>query len=535
MKSLIEFARANVTRSIITLLICAALPLRAASKSGFVSNVETPIEFEVGGTHVVLSDTAECETETLDEAIVLKRKIYDGVRAHIHFLLKDNLVPASITATSCKVLGVRVGTRMTLSGEQRGNGVFTATRAVAYLVRNSKILPMRQTPGTLKGGAIIEEEPEVHHAAQGWIGSMWLDGYPMSIGPETTLSGAPAGGKLLYGFFGFALHPRFQVEPSSDCASYSGPAGLFRPDIWVMYEGARAANGNISATRLCLWPNEANEVETNKENKGKGNKKKLLRVNPPDYQLQIHGSIAMSHGKRLDIIPDQRLQDWLSRLGGEMVPQYQKALKDSDPAKIHFRFYVIHGAESTLEYAINVAKGWTYGMNRPGFDDAAIAMPDGLVAICDSTLAKINNTAQLEAILSYAVTFELQKQRSVRYDSTGHLGEPYDPTFTHYTLTILQDEQLLRIGIRQLYLAGYDIREAPFAWAVAQGKPVNNPVIDSKHPDKEIPWYAAYAFDYISKYYSDVDYSKLKRGEADYAQFLEELRKADPQAFEPSK
>lgn len=67
---------------------------------------------------------------------------------------------------------------------------------------------------------------------------------------------------------------------------------------------------------------------------------------------------------------------------------------------------------------------------------------------------------------------------------------------------------------------------------VAQGKPINNPLIDSKHPDKEIPWYAAYAFDYLSQYYQDVDYSKLKHGDAEYQQFLGELRKADPEAFE---
>ena len=79
-----------------------------------------------------------------------------------------------------------------------------------------------------------------------------------------------------------------------------------------------------------------------------------------------------------------------------------------------------------------------------------------------------------------------------------------------------------------MYLTGYDIREAPFAWAVAQGKAVANPVINSKHPDKEIPWYAAYAFNYISQYYKDVDYSKLKRGDAEYQRFLRELRKADP-------
>jgi hypothetical protein len=138
MKSLFEFAHANVTRSIFTFLICACLPLSGANKSGFVSNIETPTEFDAGGTHVVLNDNAECETETLDEAIVLKRKIYDGVRAHMYFIRQDDLVPASITATPCKTLGVQVGTRMTLTGEQRVTGVFAATHAIAYLVQNSK-------------------------------------------------------------------------------------------------------------------------------------------------------------------------------------------------------------------------------------------------------------------------------------------------------------------------------------------------------------------------------------------------------------
>lgn len=98
-----------------------------------------------------------------------------------------------------------------------------------------------------------------------------------------------------------------------------------------------------------------------------------------------------------------------------------------------------------------------------------------------------------------------------------------------------QKLQIISTGIRQMYLAGYDIREAPYAWAVAQGKPANNPVIDSKHPDKEIPWYAAYAFNYISQYYKDVDYSNLKRGRQEYQQFLKELRKADPEAFAQPK
>ncbi len=529
MKPLIEVARDNVTRSVFMLLICATISLNAENKSGFVTNVETPTEFDIGGNHVVLSDTTECEVETLDEEIVLKRNIYDGVRAHMHLVPRDDLVPTSLISTPCKGLRVHVGTRITLAGELSATGVLTARNAVKYIVRNHKILSILQNTITLRGGAIIEEAPDVHYSTQGWTGSMWLDGYPISIGPKTNLSGAPADSKLLYGFRGFTRHPRFQVEPSSACASHSVSAGLFRPNIWAMYEGAHATNGNIIATQLCLWPNEINSDGTNK-----GNKKKFLRVNSPNYQLQIRGSIEMPHKKHLDIIADQWLQDWLSRLGWEIVPQSQKALPDSDPAKIHFHFYVIHGPDSTLQYVGDLTKGRIYGMKRPGFDDAAIAMPDGLVVVRDSSLARIDNTAQLAAILSYAVTFTLQKQASVRYYSVGHLGEGYGPSFTPYALTVLQDEQLLRIGIRQMYLAGYDIREAPYAWAVAQGKPVQNPIINSKHPDQEIPWYAAYAFNYISQYYKDVDYSKLKRGETEYQQFLQELRKADPEAFAPT-
>ena len=135
----------------------------------------------------------------------------------------------------------------------------------------------------------------------------------------------------------------------------------------------------------------------------------------------------------------------------------------------------------------------------------------------------MQNQDQVVSLLSYAITSILQKQANIAC-----AGDIYDCLRD-------EDEQLLRIGIRQMYLAGYDIREAPYAWAVAQGKPVNNPVINSRHPDKEIPWYAAYAFNYISQYYKDVDYSKLKRGEAEYQQFLQELRKADPEAFAPAQ
>jgi hypothetical protein len=65
--------------------------------------------------------------------------------------------------------------------------------------------------------------------------------------------------------------------------------------------------------------------------------------------------------------------------------------------------------------------------------------------------------------------------------------------------------------------AGYDIRETTCARVAAEGKPTSNPV--SSFDD--VPWYAQYALSYISQFYSNVDYSKLKRGKKGYAQFLE--------------
>jgi hypothetical protein len=93
----------------------------------------------------------------------------------------------------------------------------------------------------------------------------------------------------------------------------------------------------------------------------------------------------------------------------------------------------------------------------------------------------------------------------------------------------------MRLGIRDMYLAGYDIREAPFAWIDERGQQVSNPVINASNPDDRFAWYSAYAFTCIRRYYPNVDYSKLKRGDAEYAAFLQELRKADPEAFAASK
>jgi hypothetical protein len=84
-----------------------------------------------------------------------------------------------------------------------------------------------------------------------------------------------------------------------------------------------------------------------------------------------------------------------------------------------------------------------------------------------------------------------------------------------------------------MYRAGYDIREAPYAWVKERGKAIKNP--QQKGAPYVSPGYAAYSFAFMSEFYPGEDYSKLKRGDAEYAQFLKQLRRSDPSAFNPSQ
>lgn len=161
--------------------------------------------------------------------------------------------------------------------------------------------------------------------------------------------------------------------------------------------------------------------------------------------------------------------------------------------------------------------------------------PDGTVLIPDTVLAHLNNEAQLAALLSYSLVATDQHLIEHLFRAQHFMGGRWSSSGRRNGYWIWQfiwnlNEQVLRLGIRQMYLAGFDIRYAPRAWEVEQGERIKPPLIvpDYKH----MPTFAAYAFHYIGQIYPDVDYSKLKRGRAEYSAFLKELRQADPDAFQ---
>ena len=468
----------------------------------------------------------ECSAETLDSNIELKEKTHAAILAHRYFGLQYRLVPSSTQSVSCNSLSLAVGSGVHLIGDvKRSEGIFFSTQMILYTVRIVQSNPALKW----KSGALLEEKSQVSRTAQGWSGTMWLDGYPMSITPDTTLLTAPTGTRMSYDHFESFGSPRMGAV-IAPLPSPKVSANLRQPNTWATYRGAAKADRYVWLYRVRLWPNQIDKREQESWTK------LTPAIQAPDYQNHAPGTVNFSHthkDKILRILPDQDVQNFVSKLGTTLIPQYQKDLPETDATKIHFHFYVVQPVGTAFDDEMRRSDGLSR-LLRPSWDEGVVALPNGLIFVPENMLARIENEAELAAIFSHAITSVLQKHRYITQHSRPYSCSMFcseDPDYGGYDFALEMNEQSLRISIRQMYLAGYDIREAPFAWAVAQGMAVNNPVVDSKEPDKEIPWYAAYAFDYISRYYSDVDYSKLKRGDAEYAQFLGELRKADPEAF----
>ncbi len=507
------------------ILLFLTVPAVAATLDGFVTNVTSSTTFDVGVLHVSLNGRTSCEARM---SYALKARVYPFGHIQAAIVSHQRSRDTTIIPMQCVTLPLVIGSRLHLVGMmQKQSLLFTATQAAVYVEAPTK---------SLEGAALIEEAPEITKDS---TGTLWINGYPTRITPQTKIFPAPATTAIRYSvhFDGtIGMHATEQSATPLSIKSLS-------TNMWVTYHATRAADGSVTATQLRFWPNQVDADEANYL------KTFAAVIDAPDYRKHISGSIRFKHGEAIKSLPDQAVQDYVFTLGMEMVPQYQKELSDTDATKVRFRFCVVQPFIATDGNQFVSIDGvlphvgrlkYTYdSIKSAEAIESIVAMPDGLILVPDSLLDHLQTKAQLASLLSYAITSILQKQAylawptitSPRAKRTYMLVDNNNPFI--YMFGYWQNTQMLKIGVRGTQLAGYDIREAPFAWAAAQGKPISTPVIDSKYPDKEIPWYATYAFNYISQYYKDVDYSKLKRGEKEYQQFLQELYKADPSLPQP--
>lgn len=390
--------------------------------------------------------------------------------------------------------------------------------AGVYLTHDSQVLQSlaRRTPGTY-----------------------WIDGYQMAISNQTQICwhDAPLQFGPILDRDGQSI-PR--LKTTSPCES-ALPGSLMR-SAWLQYLGVQkyisdyrlTSEMNVVASRVDVWRNENN-----------GNQ---MQAAPRQTWRTLCAS-ASPHRLRypnedpINVVCDARVNSYVenvfsSLLKPSAITPDAPIVKQEMPS-----FYVVKPFEVRHSYDFEAIDGsaaicglpdtpCTY--KRPPAHSIVhqiVYAPDGTVLIPDTALAHLKNEAEFAALLSYSLAatdqqlverlFRAQHFMGGRWSSSGHRNGYWIWQFI-WSL----NEQVLRLGIRQMYLAGYDIRCAPFAWAVEQGKNIKGSLIvpDYRH----MPPFPAYAFRYISQLYPNVDYSKLKRGRAEYQQFLQELYKADP-------
>ncbi|MHB1795590.1 MAG: hypothetical protein ACYCPO_11540 [Acidobacteriaceae bacterium] len=522
------------------LLFLTAHAFPATTVDGFVTRIDSPLSFEVGELHIILNARTNCALRI----IAAKDTSFDPWKWTIPhtklFLSKSDTTQTTIEP--CGLLHSAIGSAVHLEGSLRID-----TRA--FIASSFVLITVRQSIN-LVGIALNEERVEQTRTSPPRKRELWLDGYPIAITRNSSLLPAPGNTS-----FSPALENNgaFKIDWGDINASVSatdlkrGTSTSPSENMWIWYRAIQTANGSIRAVDMRFWNNYV----------GKRQEEYTRQFAPvvevPDYATRALGHVIFLHGDKATIVPDTGIQNWITKFGASVVPKDQQSLSSTDPAKVVFRFYVVQpfwaGHFLRYKYGFQNIDGTScetggegdFGYSNPNgrsFMKDIVFTQNGVVLIPENVLGSLSNESELAALLSYGISSTIQNQFFRLWSITTYAPGVNLHTMSSNDLKLCAfvtrlNEQTLRLGIRQMYLAGYDIREAPFAWAVAQGKPVSNPIMNSKHPDQEIPWYAAYAFNYISQYYQNVDYSKLKRGRAEYQQFLKELYKADPSLPRP--
>lgn len=333
-----------------------------------------------------------------------------------------------------------------------------------------------------------DRAPALSQDGTGWHGTVYADGYEFAVDPKTKIN-LP-----------------------------QGTTGLdhWNRDTWVAYKAKRQGDGSLLATQLdfIVDNNVADEQDFRNSND--------FKIELPDYDKKEPGKVHFFL-QTYHILPDRNLQEAINAFGQKLVPAWQRELPDSDPAKIHFRFFVLE---------------------KPRGLERTISNDSGTVLIPSQVIAKLQNEAQLASLLSADIAGALEKD-TYRSRSHKHTQEALDVALisasflvpspfglipggtindaafsAEYWTPLIEHEY--RVGLRNMIAAGYDPHEAPIALQRTS----------EKHPDakpgKALPASAKYVDAELGFDYMTTDFSSLHKGESEYTALRNMTLAADP-------
>ena len=280
----------------------------------------------------------------------------------------------------------------------------------------------------------------------------------------------------------------FRIVPATDLRFEKGLQSLSEvgTNTWATFQGNPDDSGTIVATKATFvrlkfpkYKPDAKAVQATTIPPGsKIDGSDGLGTDPKLYLPQDHcGPCGWFYISNRPIE-----QEHVRVLGQKLIPQYQRDLPDDDPAKIHFRFYVIEEIDVSPE----------------------IFCDKGLVLIPVEDFRRITNESQLAAILADDIAGVIQQQAVAARGITWKEAEQMAPGLLAFGGTVpaivgsagemtLQhklnrevEHQLGRMALSYLADAGFDLRQAPEIWRWLAPKRLPKDPTKLKYPERSL-------------------------------------------------
>jgi predicted Zn-dependent protease len=289
----------------------------------------------------------------------------------------------------------------------------------------------------------------------------------------------------------------------------------------MTYQGKRdRETGKILAERI--------EFSTNDLEDGEAKMWKSLKTSVKAAQGLKPGELKIDKVGKFKLLPDAEVQAYISTLGQQLIPAYQRNLPAGDPRKIPFQFHVIQ------DKSVN-----------------AFATPNGIVVVHSGFMEMVENEAQLAAVVGHEIAHathehtwrqqQFHKKKRMGIALAGAIADAYGiPTLADMATLVngaivnghqrVLENQSDRIGLQYMVDAGYDPRQAPAVWklmAKTNGVQSTN-FFWSSHDNA--PTRRSYLMNELKNNYRGiVDYSPLRVNAEDYSRIKAAVTAANGQ------
>ncbi len=455
----------------------AAIPntISAAVKQikihGYITNIISPTVFEIDDVKVSRSETLIFNLENQDATVQFKPE------------------------------NIRVGTEIEVEGmlDDQTNEL-KATKVSVDLDQFRK----------LKNTTVLSRTPEgIIKTEKGWNGVFWADGRQIRINEMTQVLFELNKSEKKAVETATKNHKKKPEAVEEDEFADSEPLkdiADVKPGMFATFEGMQQPDGAILASRIIFLKNELE--------KGESGLWKSMKITEktPNFTAGDPGELKVSSVGKFKLLPNQQVQEYVTRIGQSLIPAYQKNLADDDPQKINFKFYVIRDKDAN-----------------------AFALANGVVVINSGMIMKLENEAQLAAVIAHEISHATQEHtwRAMNKDKNKRtallVGTLAASIFAPGLDTVLSlvssamvngysrrlEDQADRIGLEYMVAANYDPREAPRVWKIMSkgGRDMPNTFFWSSHNSNAMR--RSYLMVEIRDNYSHLDFNQMKKGDAE--------------------